>query len=150
MGWSFAKQDIYYPITWLVESFKSVHVKIILFFPGKMPPTNDIAQWINAMFKVYIFSGVYLSAIGFYEVLLSEPKYKIQWLEESPLAYRDQMVHGSCIVLVFDKRLSRANSSQMSCLGGSAWLSTSLESLLTYNCSRNEESNMRPKNNKYF
>ena len=26
---------------------------IILFFPGKMPSANDMAQWINAMFKVY-------------------------------------------------------------------------------------------------
>ena len=66
---------------------------IILFFPGKMPSANDVAQWINAMFKVYAVSGVYFAARGFYEVLLSEPKYKTQLLEESPLTYRDQMVH---------------------------------------------------------
>ena len=66
---------------------------IILFFPGKMPSANDVAQWINAMFKVYAVSGVYFAARGFYEVLLSELKYKIQLLEDSPLKYRDQMVH---------------------------------------------------------
>ena len=56
---------------------------IILFFP----------QWINAMFKVYSVSGVYFVARGFYEVLLSELKYKIQLPEDSPLTYRDQMIH---------------------------------------------------------
>ena len=60
---------------------------IILFFPGKMPSANDVAQWINAMFKVYAVSGVYFIARGFYEVLLSESKYKTQLLEESPLTY---------------------------------------------------------------
>ena len=43
--------------------------------------------------KVYAVSGVYFAARGFYGVLLSEPKYKTQLLEESPLIYRDQMVH---------------------------------------------------------
>ena len=45
------------------------------------------------MFEVYAVSGVYFAARGFYEVLLSELKYKIQLLEDSPLKYRDQMVH---------------------------------------------------------
>ena len=48
---------------------------------------------ISAMFKVNIVSGVYFAARGFYKVLLSELKYKTQLLEESPLTYRDQMVH---------------------------------------------------------
>ena len=51
MGWAFAKQEIYYPITRLVESFKSdMSNAIVLFFPGKMPSANDVAQRINAMF----------------------------------------------------------------------------------------------------
>ena len=66
---------------------------IIHFFPRKMPSANDVAQWINAMFKIYAVSGVYFAVRGFYEVLLSKPKYNAQLLEDSALTYRDEIVH---------------------------------------------------------
>ena len=65
----------------------------ILFFLGKMPSANDLAKWMNAMFKVYAISGVYFAVRGFYEVLLSKPKYNAQLLEDSALTYRDEIVH---------------------------------------------------------
>lgn len=66
---------------------------VIIFFPGKLPSANDIAQWIKSLLGGCFIDGVYFASRGFYEVHLTETSHKQKLLEMSRLFYGKQMVH---------------------------------------------------------
>ena len=41
-----------------------------LFFPRKLPSTNDVAQWVKALLEGSFVERVYFASRGFYEVHL--------------------------------------------------------------------------------
>ena len=66
---------------------------IIIFFPGRMPSAQDVAQWIQSIVGGSFVDGVHFAARGFYDVLLADAKYKQLMLEASPLMFGLQLVH---------------------------------------------------------
>lgn len=66
---------------------------MIIFFPGKPPFANDVAQWVKALLEGSFVDGVYFASKGFYEVHLSDAVYTQRLLETSPLFFGRQMVH---------------------------------------------------------
>lgn len=66
---------------------------VILFFPRKMPSTQDVAQWVNYRLGKQVVQGVFFGARGFYEILLSNASTKNDLLAISPTFYGSQMIH---------------------------------------------------------
>ncbi|MCO5549409.1 hypothetical protein L7F22_002880 [Adiantum nelumboides] len=66
---------------------------VIMFFPGRMPPAQDVAQWVVSLLKRQLVSGVFFGDRGFYEILLADADACTQLLQLSPLFYATQMVH---------------------------------------------------------
>ncbi|MCO5588602.1 hypothetical protein L7F22_042559 [Adiantum nelumboides] len=75
------EQEVFIPVQDLVARYALNAV--ILFFPGKMPSTQDVGQWVDFLLKRQAVRGVYFGAYGFYEVLLADSEARDALLEMS-------------------------------------------------------------------
>ncbi|MCO5577736.1 hypothetical protein L7F22_031568 [Adiantum nelumboides] len=72
---------------------KSTQSTVIIFFSGRLPSANDVAQWIKSILGGCFIEREFFASRGFYEVHLTDHMYKHKLLQASPLFYRKQMVH---------------------------------------------------------